>query len=840
METRDERLDVVSHARLFRSATGGLEPFPVQTHFAHSLPSLVQVPTGLGKTAMVILGWLWRRRFAEQAMRAATPRRLVYCLPMRVLVEQTRENAICWLGGLDALLVAPDIAVHTLMGGKESTDWELHPERDAILIGTQDMLLSRALNRGYAVSRARWPMHFGLLHTDCLWVFDEVQLMGSGLATTAQLEAFRYLLGAKKGNGCRSVWMSATLDPSRLETVDFKGCLATMSEPLTLSVQDEQHPEVAKRRNARKPLQKSTAQMSNAKVLADEILKAHAELRGLTLAVVNTVRRAQELHEVISKGLTDGSVPKLVLLHSRFRPPERERKIKELLSDPLSEGTICVSTQVVEAGVDIDATTLFTELSPWLSLVQRFGRCNRRGERNDSARVFWIDLSEDEKAAEKVALPYDMSQLRQSAEQLKKLTDVGIKSLESIPEVPLLFEHTHVLRKRDLVDLFDTTPDLAGNDIDIDRYVRDIEETDVRVYWRDWDMNAHKTPPDEKAWRQVEREELCPAPIGEFKKFVKHAKAKGKAWRRNYLDGCWERVDESAVYPGQAYLVHASAGGYDPDRGWMGTEGGATVTPIEPVGSVGLNDNAYDDDGLSKTDRWQTISEHTNDVCRELEAIVGALALEAGEQAALRVAARWHDWGKAHEVFQAVLPEGAPRADELWAKASGGWRRYRDVKRPHFRHELASALGVLRPDTPIGDADRDLVAYLIAAHHGKVRLSIRSMPNEARPPADDRRSRRFARGVWDGDTLPQVDLGGDGVTSPEVTLSLEPMEIGLCEAEPFAGQPSWLERALRLRDSLGPFRLAYLEALLRAADWRASATASQEGAPSKPEEFESA
>ena len=41
------------------------------------------------------------------------------------------------------------------------------PKRPAILIGTQDMLLSRALNRGYGMSRYRWPMHFGLLNNDC-------------------------------------------------------------------------------------------------------------------------------------------------------------------------------------------------------------------------------------------------------------------------------------------------------------------------------------------------------------------------------------------------------------------------------------------------------------------------------------------------------------------------------------------------------------------------------------------------------------------------------------------------------------------------------------------------
>jgi CRISPR-associated endonuclease/helicase Cas3 len=51
------------------------------------------------------------------------------------------------------------------------------------------------------------------------------------------------------------------------------------------------------------------------------------------------------------------------------------------------------------------------------------------------------------------------------------------------------------------------------------------------------------------------------------------------------------------------------------------------------------------------------------------------------------------------------------------------------------------------------------------------------------------------------------------------------MELGLSAD----GKPSWAERMLRLRDDpeLGPFRLAYLEALLRAADCRASAAHSR-------------
>src|SRR5439155_17621068 len=162
----------------------GNDPFPYQRRFAegNEIPQLVDVPTGLGKTAMAILGWLWRRRFHEDdVIRTATPRRLVYCLPMRVLAEQTESAAKKWVSRLkncypEKMSQPPDISI--LMGGEEEEDWDLYPEREEIIIGTQDMLLSRALNRGYAATRSRWPIQFGLLNTDCLWIFDEIQLMG--------------------------------------------------------------------------------------------------------------------------------------------------------------------------------------------------------------------------------------------------------------------------------------------------------------------------------------------------------------------------------------------------------------------------------------------------------------------------------------------------------------------------------------------------------------------------------------------------------------------------------------------------------------------------------------
>ena len=191
-------------------------------------PRVLIAPTGSGKTAAVPLGWAARRLHNP----GDTPRRLVWCLPMRTLVEQTADAVREWFGrlaagadGADRLPWPED--VHVLMGGVDADGWLATPERPAVLVGTQDMLLSRALMRGYASSRALWPMEFALLHQDAQWVFDEVQFMGAGRATSAQLEAFRQSDtdrarqdGRAAGTPSRSLWISATLDPGWLATAD--------------------------------------------------------------------------------------------------------------------------------------------------------------------------------------------------------------------------------------------------------------------------------------------------------------------------------------------------------------------------------------------------------------------------------------------------------------------------------------------------------------------------------------------------------------------------------------------------------------------------------------------
>lgn len=935
-------------------------PYPYQIRLATdpTFPELLDVPTGLGKTAAVVLAWLWRRHF-DECFKTKTPRRLVYCLPMRVLVEQTYENTVSWLDRLGMLAGpviwgdvtkrkglksyeakpelcdlpeawareqatnGPPVAVHLLMGGAERSDWVTWPERDAILIGTQDMLLSRALNRGYAAGRARWPMDFGLLNNDCLWVFDEVQLMDTSLATSLQLDAWRKTLQLRGTSGfreetanpvahpCRSLWMSATMARHWLDSaVDWQPCAQDVWDDRRhyLTEKDLQQDDVKKLFSNTKNVaekqpvaklhvprgEKSQPDVSSYLSSLVPAIEKHKATDGLTLVIVNTVERAIRLYEMVkhSNGVD------VHLIHSRFRPIEREQW-KKLFANDKTQPRIIISTQVVEAGVDISAKVLFTELAPWASLVQRFGRCARRASENGV--IYWMDVSEHELTA----LPYLRTELAGAKAQLENLNDVGLQALNKLKqdlEQPdqtkdsqKLFPYNprFVPRDKDLFDLFDTTPDLTGADVDISRYIRDGQELDVQVFWR----NVEEEP---DRYVRPNRRELCPVAFYRFQKALVELRKHGRVWRRNYRNRKgWELIsseDRELIYPGQVFLLEASCGGYDVERGWTGVPKDTKFEPLtesrDKTLSVDLDDDSATEDGepLSERAGWVKLSDHLRHVCDEIDLIAKELLPDSYHNVS-KLAARWHDRGKAHECFEANFKlgileqaktgqlEGEPAAKapdgktstknerddkkDAWRRDKPGLRDPADKRRPGFRHELASALAIMEtlwqakpdhdafkwpegldkqnfgveivtehPASESGPAeelaklsrdDFDLLLYLVAGHHGKVRMSLRSSPDDARTDVPDPcpAERRQARGVRDCDRLPACkmpDASGSNIEAPEVFLNLDPMELGLS----LRYGPSWRDRMQGLLERLGPFRLAYLETLLRVADWRAS------------------
>jgi len=767
----------------FQTATGNA-PYGYQRVFATApvLPDLLEAPTGSGKTAAAVLGWLWRRLHGSPAQRGEAGRRLVFCLPMRTLVEQTERAVGLWR---DKLGLAPhELGIHVLLGGAVDDAWEAHPDRDAILIGTQDQLLSRALMRGYAMSRYRWPVHFALLHNDCTWVMDEVQLMGVGASTAAQLQAFRERL--QVAGSSRTVWMTATLAEGRLRTIDVRRELTR--QPFVAN-----EPALTKRLHANKALAKATAASGKKGSLGDlarEIVSAHVP-NTLTLAIVNRVARAQELRTLLTKNT---SIEGIALVHSRFRPGDRRRIQDRALSGAFRG--VLVATQAIEAGVDLSARTLFTELAPWPSLVQRFGRLNRAGEYVDSS-AFWVDVDTDD---EDLCLPYEGPMLviaRQRLLQLQDVSPASLRTVEQDPEEPAL----PVLRRKDLLELFDSEPDLAGHDIDVSRYIRATDDRDLQMAWRDIGAG----PPNNDA-PDLQRDELCSVPFYDLAKLTKEH----KVWRFDGLRRKWSNVVDQ-LFPGMMVVVDVAVGGYDAETGFTRDKTDVPLS-LEAPGPSPEDDEA--DRRTYDAPDYITMQMHAEDTATEMKALLTQLSTLVGsfaDEVVLVDAARWHDTGKVHPAFQRMLTANLPLDDARrtggpWAKSDGQYSA-RNHRR-FFRHELASALAWLAAGRS------DLGGFIVAAHHGKVRLSLRARPGEEPPQGEP--GKRFAHGIHDGDVLPATDLGG-GVLVPEQILSLACMELG-------GGSegPSWADRMQRLLEAHGPFRLAYLEMLVRIADWRAT------------------
>lgn len=880
---------------------------------------LIRIPTGFGKTAGVAIAWLFNRVHRKDA---AWPRRLIFCLPMRTLVEQTHGEVSRWLerAGLD-----PKQHAHVLLGGMSPSDWHLEPERDCVLVGTQDMLLSRALNRGYGAGRARWPMEYGLLNVDCLWVMDEIQLMDVGLATSAQLQAFAMTdeQAGKLPRPRRTWWMSATLQRDWLRRAPALQNVESL--PI---VQLEYGERTGDLWNVKKDVRRECApagEDKKAERWADIVATAHqATNGGTTLAIANTVASAVTLHRALKNRLGRLDIP---LVHSRFRGEERKRWAEEFLSRKASgpgKNRVIVATQVVEAGVDISADALVTEIAPWASLVQRFGRCARYGgsgrivivdRRHTDETAARIKAKDDTERAErrrdedrKAVLPYELSEIEAASEGVVGLlsSGAGPAALEAFEEaqaatparglLPELFPYTplHVLTRRELHDLFDTTPDLTGADVDVSRFVREGEERDVSIWW--WPIPDGEMP---HARLRPSHDALCRIPIGDAKKWllgrggdddtgetpaekstVRSKKIPPRAWVWSYLDGAWERLDERHVYPGQTILVDARAGGYDDTVGFTGKAG--PPPPVEdtharPVGAADAADAADEQDELSEgvgdaSRQYKTIATHGAETAEQVQRLASAVwpSGTTPEAQALKLAALAHDIGKAHPAFAGAIKDRNGIAPEIpLAKApKGRWHALRDLydhgpggKRPGFRHELASALALLelawraRPDHSALQGSREeilgatvgrelpaddqriepqgliarlvdldetlfnLVLYLVMSHHGKVRCSLGMSPRDQDNPARD--GGLPIRGVREGDLVPALelaDLDGTTFTLPEVRLRLDAAKLGLSRRY----GPSWLERIVSLRERFGSFQLAWLEALLRVADVRAS------------------
>jgi CRISPR-associated endonuclease/helicase Cas3 len=343
-----------------------------------------------------------------------------------------------------------------------------------------------------------------------------------------------------------------------------------------------------------------------------------------------------------------------------------------------------------------------------------------------------------------------------------------------------------------------------------------------------------------------------------------------RAWVWDWLAGEWTKAGRASLTPGRIVCVAADCGGYSTELGFEANSPAKVPQPPSPAvpeatAILEESDNRQDAEGMS-IHAWKTIATHASEVAGAAGELARALGLCGELRECLEIAGRWHDVGKAHGAFQgAISGPCRPQRNDLakapeaaWLRPRGTYRFAGGESRPAFRHELASALALfaaleayaprhaalLGPwadvlsqldyaipegrEVPAGCAPVseilectaprfDLVAYLVASHHGKVRVALHAAPKDQDYRDRDGRGMPI-RGVREADQLPPLGAAGDGAWWPEFVLTLEPAAMGLSART----GASWRDRVAGLLARYGPSGLGYLEALLRAADVRAS------------------
>lgn len=831
-------MDPLDFDAIFLSLTGN-NPFPWQRALYERFvrgdyPSGCNLPTGLGKTAVIPI---WLIALAQAPNKV--PRRLVYVVNRRTVVDQAtteaervRDNLASRSDLREALqrlcATQPDapLAISTLRGQRAETDeWRADPTRPAVVVGTVDLIGSRLLFQGYRAGFKRRPLLAGFLGQDALIVHDEAHLE----------PAFQRLIEAIQEEQGRCG------DLRRLKVVELSATSRSGGEPFGLKPEDRDNATVRQRLDAPKQLCFHEVDDPQAADRIVELAKAH---EGSGLAILIFARTVDAVGKIQKKLPAKQTLP----LTGTMRGYERDGLVRHPIfvrflpgsKLPAQEGTVyLVCTSAGEVGVNISADHLVSDLTPFDSMAQRFGRVNRFGQRTDTRIdiVHPSEFDEDEQPRQRT-----LTLLRQltdaSPSKLSELPAADRREAFSpqptvLPTTDILFDNWAMTTIRGPLPgrppVADWLHGLSGSDpprtqvawreeVWILRGSRWHDEFDPRELLADYPLKPHELLSDvtSRVVNELTRLEAPPeTPI-----WIVHPDEKVDRTTLGELPGWREDLGGRIVLlPPQAGGLTAT-GFLDASSAVANDVSGALVEdgiPLrtrlrddEPVSdglrcvrTLDLRTDGEEDDGEPSGFVWRwyaqprtadddgskaaLVKQYLPPHLDQVGKLAGLFAERLGLTDLVRVfelAGRWHDLGKRRKVWQRYI-RNDKYPDEVLAKPRGASAGRLEER---YRHEFGSLLDLVdRPDfKTLTPEQQDLLLHLVAAHHGRARPHFPA--EEAFDPerkADD--ADRLAREVP--------------------------------------------RRFARLQRKYGRWGLAFLESLLRAADAHASEYP-EEGGPS--------
>lgn len=871
---------------IFEQLTGS-PPFPWQTALfelfinGKELPSAADIPTGLGKTSVVTI---WLIALLTQPERI--PRRLVYVVNRRTVVDQTtaevtrlraqlsRQPALIdKLRAFCAVPVDMPLALSTLRGQfADIREWCADPARPAVIVGTVDMIGSGLLFNRYTCGFKTRPHHAAFLGQDALLVHDEAHLEPAFqelLESVAQAQRV-----SPESKPIHILQLTAT---ARGTTAPFT---LTPADELDERVVERLK---AGKQLRLTPIKDDKSELVPALIKSALNLRSSGCAVLIFARTVDAVKKvADELgkaklpHEVLTGTMRgrerDGLIRKAAFV--RFMPESSRPEDAE----PAHPGTCyLVATSAGEVGVNISADDLICDLSTYESMAQRFGRVNRFGKVTASIIEVIHPESFNDKDDTETARSRTLDLLRKlqgdaSPDALRKLdaqekADAFSPQPTILPATDILFDAWSMTSIREpLPGRPPVAPYLHG--------VTQWEPPETEVAWREEvevissDLLAYYGPEDLLSEYPLKPHELLKDRSSRVRaELDAMLKARGKEagetpiWLLRQdgsvevtdLDTLADKDNEERLHDATV-LLPPSLGGLtnqgtldgtakhdgsvpsldvadiDDTRQRIRTDdredipsGWKVIVEIDTqihIEDTSDNEPAEDDDtaddGGNSNARYRLwleriqrtasdtttskeavlLDKHVGDVVAHAKNIVHKLALSESLSHCVVLAAEIHDLGKRRTCWQRGI--GNADSTRFYAKpgrcAETGRRLVPRPGAEPYRHEFGSLLDVDVPtrlqqqETRIQQAfaglqaeEKDIVLHLVAAHHGRAR------PHFPLSPVDE---------TFD----PEADYSDTRRIATEVP-----------------------QRFARLQRRFGRWGLAYLESLLRAADYAASA-----------------
>lgn len=332
---------------------------------------LLRAPTGSGKTETAVAPFLFAKELGIQDF----PNKLIYIVPLRTLATSLRDRTKNYVTGWEKIYPPKRPLVVTLQTGENPEDPRFEGD---IVFCTIDQLLSSFLSIPYSVGRGSANVNAGVVFASYL-VFDELHLLDPDRSFATTLKLLEQVQGISP-----YLLMTATLTHELAQQIQQEVTPRKGYPEDVLYLVNVEGEDLAKIEGSRQRLFSSISEPLSAEVILQDIQERD---RKRVIVICNTVARSQSLFQDLCAIAPDNVV--ITLLHSRFLPDDRKKK-EEDLQRIFAEGwkkqdeAVCqvlISTQVVEAGINITSQVMHTQLCPMNALLQRAGRCARfRGE----------------------------------------------------------------------------------------------------------------------------------------------------------------------------------------------------------------------------------------------------------------------------------------------------------------------------------------------------------------------------------------------------------------------------------------------------------------------------